>query len=81
MSCMVAAVTNISLYLRRYSNIKDMMLIIPGLEKQGNLDLSRCVTEEDMDPGGGEERCASSSGGFGSFRGLGSVGQNPTIIL
>ena len=96
-SSMVAAVTNVSLYLRRYSNIKDMMLIIPGLEKRGNVDLSRCITEEEIDPGGSscgggggggstsggvEGRFSSStSGGFGSFRGLGSMGQNPTIIL
>lgn len=83
---MVAAVTNISLYLRRYSSIKDMMLIIPGLEKQGHVDLTRCVHDEESDFGvgtnyGSGKFSTSTSGGFSSYRGLGSIAQSPTIIL
>ena len=81
MSSMVASVTNISLYLRRYSNIKDMMLIIPGLEKRGQFYLSH---EDELDSAGvGHERsCTSSTHNFGSsFTGFGAVTQSPTIIL
>ena len=38
-SCMVVAVTNISLYLKRYPNLEDMVAIIPGLEKHSGLEI------------------------------------------
>ena len=47
---MMAAVSNISLYLRRYPNIEDMVHIIPGLDKRGGLadmaSSSRLAEEE-----------------------------------
>ena len=46
MAAMSAAVTNISLYVRRYPNLEDMVNIIPGLEKKSNYDFSRV---EDQD--------------------------------
>ncbi len=41
MCSMAAAVTNITLYIRRYPNIEDMVHIIPGLEKKSNMDFGR----------------------------------------
>ena len=40
MCSMIASVSNISLYLRRFSNLEDMVLIIPGLDKKSNYDFS-----------------------------------------
>ncbi len=38
---MIAAVANITLYVKRFPNLEDMALIIPGLEKKGNFDVSK----------------------------------------
>lgn len=46
LSSMMAAVTNVSLYLRRYPNLEDMVLIIPGLDKHSRLDAK---SGEDVD--------------------------------
>ncbi|KAI0230990.1 Voltage-dependent calcium channel gamma-5 subunit [Lamellibrachia satsuma] len=62
-SSMVAAVTDISIYLKRYPNIEDMVLIIPGLQKKSRLTLS--LDDEDVDEDEDEEdlyveeRCGS----------------------
>ena len=37
---LLAAVTNVTLYIKRYSQIEDLVLIIPGLEKRGGFDCS-----------------------------------------
>ena len=50
---MCAAVTNISMYIRRYPNLEDMVNIIPGLEKKSNYDFGRVIdTDPDTDTGG-----------------------------
>ena len=37
---MMAVVSNITLYIKRYQNLEDMTLIVPGLsEKQGGFDI------------------------------------------
>jgi hypothetical protein len=72
---MVAAVTNISLYLRRYTSLKDMMLIIPGLEKRGRVDLSQCLSDDES------ESHIPRSSSYASSRGKPTLSQSPTIIL
>ncbi len=37
---MMAVVSNITLYVKRYPNLEDMVLIIPGLEKRGGFDVN-----------------------------------------
>ena len=47
---MMAVVSNITLYVKRYPNLEDMVQIIPGLEKRGGLDFtsrSQEFTESD----------------------------------
>ena len=46
---MVAAVVNITLYLSKYSQLEDMALIIPGLEKQAESAGIRRIGEPDHD--------------------------------
>jgi hypothetical protein len=72
-TAMVAAVTNISLYVRRYSSINEMVLIIPGLDKQGHLDLSLHEEDEMHEPRQRPSRSHLSSPG--------SIVHSPTIIL
>ena len=38
-SSMVAAVADISIYLKRFPNLEDMVLIIPGLQKKRGLSI------------------------------------------
>ena len=54
MSSMVAAVANITLYVRRFPNLEDMASIVPGLEKKSNFDFSSTTSkldEHDLDTG------------------------------
>ncbi len=46
MCAMLAAVSNVTLYIKRYSKIEDMALIIPGLEKRSGFDFSSKLVEE-----------------------------------
>ena len=46
---MAAAVTNISLYVRRYPNLEDMVHIVPGLEKKSRYDFGRVSDQEPED--------------------------------
>ena len=50
---LICAVTNISVYLRRYSNLEDMVIIIPGLDKRSKMAMSssRDMEESDYDCG------------------------------
>ncbi|KAK2192055.1 hypothetical protein NP493_40g08025 [Ridgeia piscesae] len=61
-SSMVAAVTDISIYLKRYPTLEDMVLIIPGLQKKSGFAMSiddEDEEEEDEEDVYVEERCGS----------------------
>ena len=82
MCAMVTAVLNISLYLRRYSRLEDMVQIIPGLEERGPSSLSRCVTQDTMEStGDNNSRASSRRSSVRMSRGFSGLPQNPTIIL
>jgi hypothetical protein len=47
---LVAAVTNITLYLRRYPTAEDMVRVIPGLDwRKVNLEHRRDMSSSDLD--------------------------------
>ncbi len=46
---LTAAVANISLYIKRFTHIEDMALIIPGLEKRGVYDFGSKTEELEAD--------------------------------
>ena len=62
---MMACVTNISLYLKRYPMLEDMVVIIPGLHNQSNYDFSKASSDDELEP--------STAVSPGS--------QNPTLIV
>ena len=43
---LLAAVSNVTLYIKRYSKLEDMALIIPGLEKRGGFDFSSKLVDD-----------------------------------
>ncbi len=45
----MAAVANISLYIKRLTHLEDMALIIPGLEKRGGYDFGSKTEELESD--------------------------------
>ena len=45
-SSLLAAVANVTLYIKRYSKLEDMALIIPGLEKRSGFDFSSKLVED-----------------------------------
>ncbi|KAK2149392.1 hypothetical protein LSH36_454g02016 [Paralvinella palmiformis] len=52
---MVASVTNITLYLKRYSRLEDMVVIIPGLHSKSNYDFSKVSSEDEPDTASGSQ--------------------------
>ena len=70
MCSLLAAVTNITLFLKRFPGVEDMALIVPGLEKPASLGGRGAAGGSGIEVTTRVEELESESGGH-----------NPTIIL